>query len=262
MEPELLVCDIGNTSIKIGLANKDRVISSYALPANNEETSDSIGLSLLSILEHSGVAQEMIKACATSSVVPEKDSLLGAAIARYIGCSTLFAPRDLPVPLENRYSRPEQVGADRLVGAYSARQLYPQPESLIVVDYGTAVTFDCVSKRTYLGGLIFPGPITSMAALGRHTAKLPAVDLLDIRPQQPVPGLDTITSIQHGLIFGFADLTEGLCSRLKRQLEGSVKILATGGFAAPIANVTNIFDAVVPSLVLEGLRRLYFEAKD
>ncbi len=260
MERKLLLCDIGNTSIKLGLANEKRVLTSYGLPAQHDATADSLGLNLLSVLNHAGEDPHGITACAVSSVVPAIDPVLREAVARYVGCPVLFAPSDLHVPLENRYERPDEVGADRLVGSFAARRLYPAATSLIVVDFGTAVTFDCVSGDAYLGGLIFPGPYTAAAALASHTARLPHVNF-DIRAPDPSPGRDTSTSIQHGLVFGFVSVTEGLCNRLKRQLSGPVKVLATGGFANSIARISPIFDAVLPALLLEGLRRLYFEDK-
>lgn len=260
MEPELLLCDIGNTTIKTGFANKKRTVTSYNLPVGKEETSDSIGLAIRNILGHAGIDSSAIKACIVSSVVPALDVLLKEAVARYLGAPIFFVPADLPVPLENRYARPEEVGSDRLVGAYSARRIYPDAPGLIVVDFGTAVTFDCVMEHTYMGGLIFPGPQTCVTALARATARLPNVGL-DIRPCDPAPGRDTVTSIQHGLLFGFASLAEGLCGRLKRQLPRPVKIIATGGFAASIGRISPVFDAVLPTLLLDGLRRLYYEEK-
>ena len=162
------------------------------------------------------------------------------------------------MPLENRYERPAEVGADRLVGAYAARRMYPEIPSLLVVDFGTAVTIDCVSGDAYMGGLIFPGPRTALTALSREAAKLPRVNL-DVRADEPTPGRNTTTSIQHGLVFGFACMVEGLTQRLKRQMSGPVKVLGTGGFAASIARVSPVFDQVLPMLLLDGLRRLHYE---
>lgn len=260
MDPELLVCDIGNTSIKLGFANESRVLTTYSLPVKREETADSLGLTLLLLFQHAGIRPASFRACAVASVVPDKDAAMREAIARYVGCPVYFAPRDMSIPLENRYERPEEVGADRLVGAYAARKSYPDCHALIVVDYGTAVTFDCIEGQAYLGGLIFPGPATAMEALAAHAAKLPAVNM-NIRASEPTPCRDTATSISHGLVFGFVSVTEGLCARLRRNLGGQAKIVATGGFAAPISRLTNLFDAVLPALVLDGLRILYFEDK-
>lgn len=258
MQAQLLLFDIGNTSIKVGLADENHVLTSYTLPANVAQTADSLGLILLSLLHHAGAAPDGFAACVVSSVVPGIDPLLREAVARYAGCPLLRAAEDLPIPLENRYERPGEVGADRLVAAYAGRRLYPDAKSLIVADFGTALTLDCVSGDAYLGGLIFPGPGTALAALSSHAAKLPHVNM-EVRAQEPSPGRDTVTSIQHGLFFGYVSLSEGLCGRLRRQLAAPVRVVATGGFAASIARVSAVFDAILPALLLEGLRRLYFE---
>lgn len=258
MQAELLLFDVGNTSIKVGMADRNHVLTSYTLPANVAQTADSLGLILLSILGHAGVEAGGLSACVASSVVPGIDPLLREAVARFVGCPLLRAVDDLPVPLENRYERPAEVGADRLVAAYAARRQFPDAASLVVADFGTALTLDCVSGEAYLGGLIFPGPGTALAALSSHAAKLPHVNM-EVRAQEPTPGRDTVTSIQHGLFFGYVSISEGLCGRLRRQLAGPVRTLATGGFAASISRVSTVFDAVMPALLLEGLRRLYFE---
>ena len=210
------------------------------------------------LLRHAG-AEPRFTACVASSVVPGFDPLLREAVQRYLGCPLWMVPQDMPIPLQNHYERPQEVGADRLVGAYEARRLHPGPESLIVVDFGTAVTFDCISGNAYLGGLIFPGPRTAISALARETAQLPRVNL-DVDALEPAPGRSTSVSIQHGLVFGFACMVEGLTQRLKKGLPGDCLVLATGGFAPSIARISpDVFDAVLPSLLLEGLRRLYYE---
>ena len=259
MRAELLLFDIGNTSTKIGLAGREGVLATYALRTDVEQTADSLGLNLLALCRHAGLVLESVRACMVSSVVPDFAPVLREALERYVDRPIFFVPADMPLPLENRYARPEQVGADRLVGAYAARRLYPEPESLMVVDFGTAVTFDCISGNAYLGGLIFPGPRTAISALARETAQLPRVNL-DVDALEPAPGRSTSVSIQHGLVFGFACMVEGLTQRLKKGLPGDCLVLATGGFAPSIARISpDVFDAVLPSLLLEGLRRLYYE---
>ncbi|MBQ9407641.1 MAG: type III pantothenate kinase [Desulfovibrio sp.] len=261
MQPRILLFDIGNTSVKIGLANENSVLTSYALRTQAGQTSDDFGLSLLRLLAHAGVQPIQIAACAASSVVPDFDPLLRTSVARYLGCPLVRVGKELFVPLENRYARPQEVGADRLVGAFAARRLYPETPSLLVVDFGTAMTIDCVARNAYEGGLIFPGPATALDALARQAAKLPRIDL-DAGGENLMPGRDTVTSIRHGLIYGFACMVEGLTQRLRKQLPEPVNILGTGGFAPTIASVSTVFDAVLPSLLLEGLRRLYYEHKD
>lgn len=254
----LLLFDVGNTNIKIGIATTEALLSSYALPTEGARTGDDFGLRLLDLLRHAGLAPEDITACVGSSVVPSLDPILRHACDRYLWHPLLFAPGDIAVPLENRYARPAEVGADRLVAAYAARRLYPGPKALVSVDFGTATTFDCVDGEAYLGGLICPGVLSSAGALSSRTAKLPRVSL-EVAEDLPVVGRSTSTSLNHGFIFGFAAMTEGVCARLRHVLPEPLEVVATGGFARSIARVSNCFDHVRPDLLLEGLRLLYVE---
>jgi type III pantothenate kinase len=180
------------------------------------------------------------------------------ACERYLCRPLLLAPEDIPVPLENRYARPHEVGADRLVGAFAARRLFPDSPGIICVDFGTATTFDCVRDNAYLGGLICPGVLSSANALCARTAKLPQVSL-EIEETRPTPGLSTATSLNHGFIFGFAAMTEGICARLALDMPKPVSVVGIGGFAQSLSQVTSCFDAVRPDLLLDGLRILYKE---
>ena len=251
----LILVDVGNTTTKIGLVYKG-VREVYSLETNSARTSDSLGFSLLSILAHARCEPGDFEACVICSVVPAMDPLFRAAIARFVGCPLLFTPADLPVPLENRYHRPEQVGADRLVAAWAARVLWPEHRGLVVVDFGTAVTFDCVQDMAYLGGLIFPGPMTALNALAGAAANLSAVNL-ECSDPVPTPGRDTATSIRHGILFGFASLVDGLVAKLAAQLDGPVKVVGTGGFAGDISRISAQLHDVTSSLLLEGLEILY-----
>lgn len=251
MKAKVLLCDIGNTTLKFGFADCS---ATYTFPTRPDATADSLGLRLAGALKHGGITQ--VEICIAASVVPALDYTLKQAVTKYLGCQTLFVPNDLPVPLENHYSRPQEVGADIIVGAYSARLVFPEAPSLIVVDFGTAATFACVEHNAFTGGLIFPGPATAASALASHTAKLPHVSLT-MEDREAAPGQDTATSIRHGLILGYACLTEGLCNMLRRQLQEPVKLIATGGFSKILSQRLNIFDAVLPDLVLNGLAALY-----
>lgn len=260
--PHLLLFDIGNTSIKVGLARPEGMATTYTLRTDAGQTADSLGLTLATLLSHACVPPEAVHVCVCSSVVPGMTPIVRDACRRFVGRDILLVPHDIPVPLENRYSKPSEVGADRLVGAFAARRLCPEPTSIIAVDFGTATTFDCISGEAYLGGLIFPGVHTAAAALSANAAKLPRVSL-EVSDLEPVPGRDTVSSIQHGIVFGFACMVEGLTARLAAQIQketpGDVRVVATGGFASDIARVTRCFDLIFPDLLLDGLRRLYVE---
>lgn len=254
--PTLLLFDIGNTAVKVGLAHSDAVLKAYTLRTDHGQTSDSFGLTLTTLLAHAGVAAGSLHACVCSSVVPSMTPLVREACRRFVDVPFFEVPHDIAVPLENRYSRPAEVGADRLVGAYAARLLWGQTPSIIVVDFGTATTFDCISGNAYCGGLIFAGVHTATSALTANAAKLPRVNL-EITDTEPVPGRDTTSSIQHGIVFGFACMVEGLTQRLAQQMPAPVTIVGTGGFARDIARVTPCLHYIVPDLLLDGLRQLY-----
>jgi len=253
-----LFFDIGNTSIKIGVSRKDGSLISYVLPSNERQTADEFGLALLQILHHCALKPDALSGCLASSVVPGLNAIVRRACERFLGLRLSFTPEDVPLPLENRYARPHEVGADRLVGSYAARMLFPAAASIISVDYGTATTFDCVQGNAYLGGLICPGVLSSVSALASGTAKLPRISL-EVEENAPAPGRSTSTSLNHGFVFGFAAMTEGLVKRLAGQLQGPVTVVGTGGFVSPIAAVTDCFHAVRPDLLLEGLHLLYKE---
>ena len=262
-----LLIDIGNTSLKIGLANPEKLITSYTLPTDTSQSGDSLGLQISHLLDHAGASFRNESgdggmrptACVVSSVVPGMIPLVRHACERYLNLKPLFAHHDLPIPLENHYERPNEVGADRLVGAFGARRLFPNVRSVVSVDYGTATNFDCVTGNAYLGGLICPGVMSSLGALATRTAQLPKIALCT-HSDAPIMGRSTVTSLNHGFLFGFAAMTEGLYSRLTQTLEGPVAFVATGGFAPDVARVVQCFDLVRPDLVIEGVRQLWIEA--
>lgn len=255
-----LLLDIGNTNIKLGIADSNGIKESFSLPSSRNYTSDSLGLSLVQLLGYARCGNEDVDAILACSVVPSLNPLIRQACKKYLGKELMMIPEDMPVPLENHYAEPRQVGADRLVGAYAARRLFPEPASIICVDYGTATTFDCVQGNAYLGGLICPGVLSSASALSTRTAKLPVVSL-ETEGKEPKPGKSTSVSINDGFVFGFAAMTEGLCVRLAKGMAQPSFVLATGGFAASLAKVTDCFGAIRPDLLLEGLRIMHFNMK-
>lgn len=255
----LLLADIGNTCIKIGIATPQGIEATYSLPSRIPHTADSLGLDVLNLLRHSGITEPAgVTDCAVCSVVPDATNTFLRACERFLHISPRLFPSDFSLSLENHYKRPEDVGADRLLAAFAARTLYPEPKSLISVDFGTATTFDCVTGNAYLGGLICPGVLSSHSALASGTAKLPRISLV-VADNAPLVGNSTPTSMSHGFVFGFAAMTEGLCQRLKAQLPGPVAVVGTGGFAPEIARVCDSFDFLRPDLILEGLRLAWLQ---
>ena len=256
MSEQLLLADIGNTCIKLVFARPDALQAAYSLPTRAQHTADSLGLSLLQLLSLQGLAAKDLAACVVCSVVPDVNTLFQEACRKYLGKAPLSFPGDFTIDMKNGYDQPQEVGADRLLAAFAARKLFPDTPSLISVDFGTATTFDCVSGNTYLGGLICPGLFSSRNALAANTAKLPRISL-EMTDSHVSIGKSTITSMNHGFLFGFAAMTEGLCERLKEELPGPTLVVGTGGAAHDLARICRAFDVVRPDLILEGLRLLW-----
>jgi type III pantothenate kinase len=251
----LFLFDLGNTNMKISLATPDRVEKSLVVPTQ-EYTADSLGLLLRDACSFFGVSPNQVQAWVVSSVVPPLDRILTGAARRFFACPIYFVPRDIPLAIENRYARPREVGADRLVAAFAGRRLF-DAQTLILVDFGTATTFDCVQDNAYLGGLICPGVLSSVRALGTTTAKLPQISLETTGPDVEI-GRDTATSLNQGIVHGFAAMVEGLAGRLKRSLgDEDAVVVATGGFAEKIVSVCSGIDHVQPDLLMQGLRMAY-----
>ena len=254
----LLLFDAGNTNIKIGLHRPGAGLSSYVLPTPRSSTADQLGLDLAAILAREGLDPSGLQAILAVSVVPPVNPMLRQACNRFLGQPPLFVPEDVPVPLENRYERPEQVGADRLVAAFAARRS-AGTHCVVSVDFGTATTFDVVRGEAYLGGLICPGVLSSARALAQDTAKLPQIDLEPESLKLSV-GRSTVESLNQGLLFGFASMVEGMLDRLEDFLGEPATVVATGGFAAQLSRVCPAIANVRPELLLDGLRLVYEEA--
>lgn len=258
LQKPVLLFDVGNTQIKVCVADACGLHRCYCLPATNGETADSLGLTLLTICNREGIAPETVQAWVLSSVVPPLSGLLRVACTHFFDCPALFVPDDFPLPLDNHYARPQEVGADRLLGSFAARQLFSD-STLIVVDFGTATTFDCIQDNAYLGGLICPGVLSSVTALGTQTAKLPQISL-DVDAVELDIGTSTRQSLNHGVLFGFASMVEGLVARLKHRLGApQARVIATGGFAAQLVKITQCIDDLAPNLLMQGLAAIYFE---
>ena len=251
----ILLFDAGNTNTKICLANDEGLGESYTLPTRPANTADDWGLKIESILAREGVEPGHIKACVISSVVPPLDPIITAMARRFLDCDALFAGRDIPIDLENHYARPEQVGADILVGCLSARLTY-DAQNLVVIDFGTATTLACVQGTHFMGGLICPGVLSSTSALSSGTAKLPKVDLAIDSPELRW-GRSTTECLNQGLVFGFACMVDGLVDRLAGQMDDPF-IIATGGLAPTIGQVSETIDEIRPDLVMEGLWMAYY----
>ena len=252
---KVLLFDAGNTNTKICLADDTGLGESYTLPTRPANTGDDWGLKIEAILAREGVNSSDVEACIISSVVPPLDPLITRMASRFLGCEAVFAGRELHIDLDNEYARPEQVGADILVGCLSARLTYDH-ENLIVIDFGTATTLACVTGTAFKGGLICPGVLSSTAALASGTAKLPKVDL-EISSETLKWGKTTEECLNQGLVFGFASMIDGLVGKLSAQMDDPF-VVATGGLSRNISQVSDSIDELRPDLVMEGLWMAYY----
>lgn len=249
-----LLLDAGNTNIKLSLADEKGLKSVLNLPTDIRETSDSLGLKIYDYFRLENVSPGDVTAWVISSVVPFLDEILSRASQRFCGCPCYFVPGDIDLPINNKYKRPMEVGSDRLVTAFAARRLYPA-KGIIVIDFGTATTFDCIVENDYLGGLICPGINSSINALSTQTAKLPQFSL-EFTARDLEIGRSTAQSLSQGTLFGFADMVEGLVKRLKQKLPDEVYVVGTGGTADKLKPLCPSMDEVQSTLVLLGLKIL------
>lgn len=256
-EPFSLVFDVGNTHTKMGIATRDALAATYTLASDRDATGDVWGERLAAFIRHAGFVPENTKSALCSSVVPLVNEPLASACARFLGTKLLFVPADAPVELVCQGASTEKLGADRVLGCYAARTLYPEHEYHICIDFGTATTFDCIRGVEYLGGVICPGVLSAAEGLTSHTSLLPRIRLdAPDHTNAAILGKTTESQLTYGFVYGFAGLTEGIVRRMRRETSEKAFVVATGGFAGALATETSVIDCVRPDLLLEGGRRL------
>lgn len=249
----LLAIDIGNTNIVFGVIEEKNIIDYWRINSDTYKTADEYGILLREALKSANIGIKDIDNAIVSSVVPPLTPVLKRMIKRYFKIDALTVDENTRTGLKICYENPKEVGADRIVNAVAAYTIYDGP--VIIVDFGTAITFCAVSRESeYLGGVIAPGIIISLEALSQKAAKLPRVLL---EPPKSVIGRNTITSIQSGIIYGYAGLVDELVDRIKREMEGEPYVIATGGLAEMIAPQTRSIKEINPMLTLEGLRIVF-----
>jgi len=253
----ILAIDVGNTTMEFGIFEKDALKANFRLNTNHEMTSDEIGLLTSQFFTAQNIALSKIDDIIISTVVPQIMYSVTAACKKYFGKMPIIAGKDISINIPNFYDNPKEVGTDRLVTSYAAIKLYGPP--FIIIDFGTATTFDTVSKNgEYLGGVIFPGIKLSLLSLVKNTAKLPIVELLV--PEKAI-GTNTIGSMQSGIVHGYAGAVKNIIEMLKNELaakDEKVKTIATGGLSQIIQDTSpGIFDEINKTLTLQGLNILY-----
>lgn len=249
----LLVIDVGNTNTVLGVYEGEKLLDHWRLETHARRTSDEYGVLIRQLFQGAGVETSAVTAVVVSSVVPPMQLALEQMAQRYFGVRPLFVGPGIKTGMPILYDNPREVGADRIVNAVAAFERWGGP--LIVVDFGTATTFDAVSaKGEYLGGCISPGINISLEALFTRAARLPRVEFA--RPPS-VLGRNTVHSMQAGVVFGYVGLVDGLCDRLREELGGEARVVATGGLAAIIARESRSISEVDGFLTLEGLRLIH-----
>ena len=249
----LLAIDVGNTNTVLGIFDGERLIESFRVQTQQERTGDEYGLQLRELFEFAGLKMKDVTDVICSSVVPPMVFPLEQMSRRFFGKKALFVGPGIKTGMPVLYDNPREVGADRIVNAVAAYQKWPQ--GLVVVDFGTATTFDVVTpKGEYLGGAITPGIAISMEALFHRTSKLPRV-AFDKPPH--VVGRNTVHSMQSGLVWGYVGAVDGICVRMKEELQFPVKVVATGGLAPLIGGVSKQIEIVDDQLTLDGLRIIW-----
>jgi type III pantothenate kinase len=249
----LLAIDVGNTNIVFGLFDGERLVHQFRAESSRGRTSDEYAVVVRQLLAMQGVKPEEVHAAIIASVVPALTEPMLALVRRAFGREALVVGPGIKTGMAILYENPREVGADRIVNAVAAYERFHGP--LIVVDFGTATTFDCVSaKGEYLGGVIAPGIQISADALFARAARLPRVEIA--KPPKVV-GRNTQHSMQSGIVFGYVALVDGLVDRLVDELGGPHTVVATGGLAPLIAPMSRTIEEVDEDLTLVGLRILY-----
>ena len=254
----LLAIDIGNTNIVVGIFQGKKLVRQWKIKTEREKTCDEYGITLLNLLSLSGPEKTEIKSIIFSSVVPPLTPIFHDLSLRLFGIKPFVVGPGLKTGVAILYENPLEVGADRVVAAVAAFAKHGGP--CIVVDFGTATTFDAVSsKGEYLGGAIAPGIQISAEALYLKTAKLPRIEIK--KPRKAI-GRTTVTSMQSGLYFGYIGLITNIIKEIKRELGGKACVISTGGFAAQISDEIKSINFHEPDLTLEGLRILHERIKE
>jgi type III pantothenate kinase len=253
----LLALDVGNTNIVIGVFKGADLLHSWRLTTIRERTSDELGILITDLCDHHLVHRNDIEGIIIASVVPPLTGTLESMAKTYFGVDPLMFEPSVNGQMPIKYDNPAEVGADRVVNGIAAYEDYGRKAGLpvIVVDFGTATTFDAISaKGEYLGGVICPGPQISADALFQRAAKLPRID---VKKPLRVIGTNTIRSMQSGLFWGYVDMVEGLVRRMKHELGGSAVVIATGGLARIVAPESREIEHVDDELTLRGMRMVW-----
>ena len=253
----LLVIDVGNTNTVVGVFDGEKLVQNWRVRTVANHTVDEYGMLIYSLYKSSKISTKSISDIIISCVVPPMLNILEPLCEKYFHIKPLIVEPGIKTGMPIQYDNPREVGADRIVNAVAAFEKYKT--DLIIIDFGTATTFDYVSaKGEYLGGCIAPGIVISSEALFERASKLPRVEF---KKPKTIIAKDTISSMQAGIMFGYAGLVDGIVERMKAEVKSNPKVIATGGLAVVIAPETKSIEVVDENLTLEGLRIIHLKNK-
>ena len=249
----LLVIDVGNSNIVLGVYDGELLIRSWRLSTDKSRTSDEYAVLLHSLFDQAELAFPEVKASIISSVVPPLTGVMEAISHDFFNLTPYVVGQGIKTGMPILYDNPREVGADRIVNAVAGFEKHQCP--LVIVDFGTATTFDYVNGRgEYCGGAIAPGLAISVEALFQRASKLPRIDI--IKPPHVI-AKNTVNSMQAGIFFGYVGLVDGIVEQIRTESNEEFRVIATGGLASLIAPESKTIDEVDENLTLDGLRILY-----
>ena len=254
----LLVIDIGNTNTSLGIFNEDKLINTFRLSSDIKKTEDEYGISLLAILNHNNLTSK-IKGAIISSVVPQLCEIYKSAIEKYLGIVAISLSYKSKMPIKLNLKNNKEIGADRIANAAAAVIKYKLPA--IVIDFGTATTFDIVDKdANFVGGIIAPGLKIQAKSLSQFTSKLPK---LKIEAPPSAIGNDTISAMLSGIVLGHRSMIAGMIKNCEKELGQSATVIATGGYSDVLfEDMDKSINYIDKELTLFGLKELYYMNKD
>jgi len=249
----LLVIDVGNSNIVLGVYDGELLVRSWRLSTDKSRTSDEYAVLLHSLFDQAGLGFSAVKASIISSVVPPLTGVMEAISHDFFNLTSYIVGPGIKTGMPIHYDNPREVGADRIVNAVAGYEKHKCP--LVIVDFGTATTFDYVNGRgEYCGGAIAPGLAISVEALFQRASKLPRIDI--IKPPHVI-AKNTVNSMQAGIFFGYVGLVDGIVEQIRAESTEEFRVIATGGLATLIASESKTIDEIDENLTLEGLRILY-----
>lgn len=249
----LIVFDIGNTNTKCGLFRDGRLLHSWRMTTKLDQTSDELGIRMMSFFDYLGLDKGEVQAILISSVIPSVNYTVEHMCKIYFDLKPVFIGPGIKTGINILYDNPRELGSDRIVNAVAAYELYGGP--CITVDFGTATSFGAISKNgEFLGGAICPGIKITAEALTENTAKLPRVEL---NKPRSVINKNTVGCMQAGILYGYIGQVDYILRKMKSELGGNPKVIATGGMADTIAAETKMIDVIDNLLTLQGLHLIY-----